>query len=55
MKFVFRFMEAILPCDDLYLRSEVTQRESRDCPPNQMLNSAVEKAITLLLESEIEY
>ena len=32
-------MEVMLPCDDLYLRSEVTQRHSRDCPTHQMLSS----------------
>jgi hypothetical protein len=48
-------MESMLPCDDLYLRSDATQRKSRDCPPNKMLNSCVEKAIAMLFESELEY
>lgn len=48
-------MEVMLPCDDLYLRSDATQRQSRDCPPNMMLSSEVEKALARLIESELEY
>ena len=50
-----RFMEVLLPCDDLYMRSEVTQRKSRDCPVTAMLCSAVERELAFLLEKEIEY
>lgn len=48
-------MEVMLPCDDLYLRSEVTQRHSRDCPPTQMLSSQVERELAFLIEKEIEF
>ena len=48
-------MEVMLPCDDLYLRSLVTQLHSRDCQPTQMLCSAVERELAFLLEKEIEY
>jgi len=45
----------MLPCDDLYLRSEVTQRHSRDCPPHAMLSSPVERELAFLIEKEIEF
>ena len=48
-------MEVMLPCDNLYLRSDVTQRHCRDCPRNQMLNCSVEREIAFLFEKEIEY
>lgn len=45
----------MLPCDDLYLRSDVTQRHIRDCPRNEMLASNVEREIAFLFEKEIDY
>ena len=50
-----RFMEVVLPCDDLYMRSVVTQRPSYDCPPSQCLSFTVEKELALLLQKEVEY
>ena len=52
---ICRCMEVMLPCDDLYLRSEVTQRHSRDCPPHMMLSSQVERELAFLIEKEIEF
>jgi hypothetical protein len=49
------FMEVVLPCDDLYMRSVVTQRPSYDCPPSQCLSFTVEKELALLLQKEVEY
>ena len=37
------FMEVVLPCDDLYMRSVVTQRPSYDCAKNERLSFSVEK------------
>ena len=48
-------MEVLLPCDDLYMRSVITQRPSYDCPRYQNLSFTVEKQIALLLKLEIEY
>jgi Ca2+-binding EF-hand superfamily protein len=48
-------MEVMLPCDDLVLRAEVSQRQSRDCPRTHMLNCTVERELAFLLESEIDY
>lgn len=48
-------MEVLLPCDDLYMRSVITQRPSHDCPSYMKLGFAIEKQIALLLKHEIEY
>ena len=48
-------MEVILPCDDLYIRSVVTQRPSYDCGRTDRLKYTVEKQIANLLQMEIEY
>lgn len=50
-----RFMEVVLPCDDLYSRSVVTQRASYDCPTYESLKFTIEKQLALLLTKEIEY
>lgn len=50
-----RFMEVCLPCDDLYIRSVVTQRPSYDCSRYERLNTNVEAALAALLSCEIEY
>ena len=47
-------MEILLPCDDLYMRSVVTQRPSRTCGPTERLSFAIEKQIALLLRKEAE-
>lgn len=48
-------MEVLLPCDDLYMRSVITQRPNYDCPRFQKLSFTIEKQIALLLKLEIEY
>lgn len=50
-----RWMEVLLPCDDLYMRSVVTQRPNYDCPLYSKLGFTIEKQIALLLKLEIEY
>lgn len=52
---LFRFMETCLSCDDLYIRSVVTQRPSYDCSPHERLSPSIESQLTLLLQREIEY
>jgi hypothetical protein len=42
-------MEVMLPCDNLFLRSSVTQRPSFNCPPDMRLHSTVEKELQNLL------
>ena len=48
-------MEVLLPCDDLYMRSVITQRPSHDCPRTLNLTFTIEKQMALLLKYEIEY
>ena len=48
-------MEVLLPCDDLYMRSVITQRPSHDCPRYATLSFTIEKQIAHLLKCEIEY
>lgn len=48
-------MEVVLPCDDLYMRSVVTQRPSGHCPSYERLPFTVEKQLANLLTKEIEF
>jgi hypothetical protein len=48
-------MEVMLPCDNMYLRSSVTQRPAFNCPLDMKLHSTVEKKLSVLIELEIEY
>ena len=48
-------MEVLLPCDDLYMRSVITQRPSYDCPRGQNLSFTIEKQLALLLKKEVEF
>ena len=48
-------MEVLLPCDDLYMRSVITQRPSYDCPQHQNLRGEIEQQIANLIKLEIEY
>jgi len=48
-------MEVLLPCDDLYLRSTITQRPNYDCPRHAKLSPNVESELAQLLKKEIEY
>jgi len=49
------FMELVLPCDDLVLRSIITQRRSGDCPAGVRLNPTVERLVAGLFELEVSY
>jgi len=48
-------MEVMLCCDDVYLRSDVTQRPSFDCPPSASLHPEIERELARLLVLEMEY
>ena len=48
-------MEVLLPCDDLYMRSVITQRPSYDCPSYQNLRGEIEQQIANLIKLEIEF
>lgn len=48
-------METCLSCDDLYVRSVVTQRPSYDCAPYARLSQSIESQLALLLQREIEF
>ena len=48
-------MEVMLCCDDIYLRSDVTQRPSFDCPPCASLHPEIEMELARLLVLEIDY
>lgn len=48
-------MEVLLPCDDLYMRSVITQRPSYEIGRLQNLTFTIEKQLALLLKLEIEY
>ena len=44
-----------MPCDDLYMRSVVTQRPNYECSVYERLKFSVEKQIAHLLEKEVDY
>ena len=50
-----RFMQLLLPCDDMYLRSAATQRPTYTVGRYEKLPLDVEREITHLLEREIAY
>lgn len=49
------FMQIMLPCDDMYLRSAATQRPNYPISPHAYLPPSVEKDLTELLEREIRW
>jgi hypothetical protein len=49
------FMQVMLPCDDMYLRSAATQRPNYPISPHAFLAPSVEKDLTELLEREIRW
>jgi len=49
------FMQIMLPCDDMYLRSAATQRPNYPISPHAFLAPSVEKDLTELLEREIRW
>ena len=48
-------MSIILPCSDVYLRADVTQRPSRRTQRFENLESLIEKELALLLAKEIDF
>ena len=48
-------MSIILPCSDVYLRAEVTQRPSRRTQRYENLDRATERELALLLVMEIDF
>lgn len=48
-------MEVCLSCDDLFIRSVVTQRPSYDCARSERLSSQIERQLAVLLQREIEF
>lgn len=49
------FMQVLLPCDDMYLRSAATQRPNYPISPTAYLAPSVEKDLTELFEREIKW
>ena len=48
-------MSIILPCVDIYLRADVTQRPSRRTHEFERLDVMVEKELAILLAKEIDF
>ena len=48
-------MSILLPCSDVYLRADVTQRPSRRTQRFQNLDPVVEKELAMLLAKEIDF
>ena len=48
-------MSILLPCADVYLRAEVTQRPSRRTLRFENLPSIVEKELAIMLAKEIDF
>jgi Ca2+-binding EF-hand superfamily protein len=49
------FMQLMLPCDDMILRSAATQRKTYSVGRYERLPALVERELTVLLEKEIAY
>ena len=45
-----RFMQMMLPCDDMYLRSVATQRPNYPVAVYERLPLSVERELTVLIE-----
>ena len=52
---MFSFMSIVLPCSDVYLRADVTQRPSRRTQSYERLDEIIEKELALLLAKEIDF
>lgn len=52
---MFRFLQIMLPCDDMYLRSVATQRPNYKVGRYDRLPATVERELTNLLEREVGY
>lgn len=48
-------MSVVLPCADLVLRAEVTQRPARRTLSFELLDPMTEKELAILLASEIDF
>ena len=48
-------MSIVLPCSDVYLRADVTQRPSRRTQSYERLDEIIEKELALLLAKEIDF
>ena len=48
-------MSIILPCADIHLRADVTQRPSRKTPRYENLDRMVESELAILLAKEIDF
>ena len=56
MRFLcYSFMSILLPCSDIYLRADVTQRPSCRTGRYDNLDSMVEKELAILLAKEIDF
>ena len=53
--FRYSFMSIILPCVDIKLRAQVTQRPSRKTPRYENMDNLVEKELAILLAKEIDF
>ena len=49
------FLQIVLPCDDLYLRSAASQAPGREIKHDQLLPIRVEKALSQLLLKEVNF
>ena len=50
---LYRFMQVMLPCDDMYLRSAATQRPNYPIKSYERLPHIVEKELSILFEKYI--
>ena len=48
-------MSIVLPCSDVYLRADVTQRPSRRTLRFENLDTVVEKELAILIAKEIDF
>ena len=48
-------MSILLPCSDIYLRADVTQRQSVRTPQYDNLDTVIEKELAILLAKEIDF
>jgi len=48
-------MAILLPCSDVYLRADVTQRPSRRTLRFENLDTLIEKEMAILLAKEIDF
>ena len=49
------YLAIVLPCENDYLRAEVTQRPTFSCSKEEYLHSKVERELSRLFDKEIQY